>query len=698
MSDPLGANIVENAVSFALFSRHATGVKLCLYAAADSPEPSRTIEMKNEGEFIWRAEVPGIGAGQFYGYRVEGPWNPAAGHRFNPYKVLLDPYAKAVSHKPDLRRVELFGYHREGGDDAVMDERRSDSAAPKAVVVDDAFDWQGAYKPAIPANELVIYEAHLKGMTAHPSSGVSMPGTYAGFAEKIPYIKDLGVNAVELLPVHECMDELHFVKNGLSNYWGYSSIGYFAPDSRFGAVKGDQVREFKALVREFHHAGIEVILDVVFNHTGEGGQFGPHIAFRGIDNAVYYKLQKGNRRVCTDFTGCDNTLNLGDPDVLRLVTDSLRYWATHYQIDGFRFDLAVTLGRAKQAFDSAAPFFMALRQDPVLRNVKMIVEPWDLGEGGFRQGGFPLGFAEWNGRFRDSVRRFVRGDKGQLAVMGYNLTGSSDLFKISGRGPTSSINFVTCHDGFTLNDLVSYDRKHNGSNKENNRDGTNENFSSNWGIEGPTTDEGVLTKRLKAAKNMACLLLLSQGVPMIAAGDEFLKTQSGNNNAYCQDNEISWLDYRLMETNGEFHSFVKKLIALRRRHPVFRRRRFFSGAPKTDGQAPDIAWYGAGGEGPDWNNAEKRFLAFVLNGADLKNGGNELDCDILMIMNMRDEDVDFPLPQVPQGGRWARIIDTMQNFPDDFLDDESAWQALAEPDLNVKSRGIVLCLGCPEKA
>jgi isoamylase len=692
-ADPLGATIIEGGVNFALFSRHATGVSLCLYDADDASEPSRVIAMKNRGNFVWCEFVPDAGAGQLYGYRVHGPWNPREGHRFNPNKLLIDPYAKAITHKPDLRHEALFGYVREEGDDSVMDDRASDAFAPKCVVTDDAFDWQGVGKPRISMNDLVIYEVHLKGMTAHPLCGVGKPGTYLGFVEKIPYLKDLGVNAVELMPVQECVDELHFVETGLSNYWGYSTIGYFAPDSRFAARYGEQVREFKTLVRECHRAGIEVIMDVVYNHTGEGGHLGPNIAFRGIDNAVYYRLREENRRYYTDYTGCDNTLNLGDPDVLRMATDSLRYWATECGVDGFRFDLGVTLGRPKHSFDPAAPFFMALRQDPVLRGVKMIVEPWDLGESGFRQGGFPVGFAEWNGRFRDSVRRFVRGDEGQLALMGYHLTGSSDLFKLSGRGPESSINHVTCHDGFPLNDLLSYKRKHNGANGEDNRDGTNENFSFNCGVEGPTADDKIIEGRLRAAKNLACILLFSQGVPMIAAGDEFLKTQSGNNNAYCQDNEISWLDYELLEKNADFHSFMKKLIALRLDHPVFRRRRFLDGTAADDMKAPDIAWFGADGDLPDWHNPKGRFLAFVLNGGDLRNGENLFDCDVLMVLNMEQNDVDFTLPALPSSGHWARLIDTSCAAPDDFIDSESTGQIVGSPSIIVKGQSVVLLVG-----
>ncbi len=692
-ADPLGATIIEGGVNFALFSRNATGVSLCLYDADDASEPSRVIAMKNCGNFVWGEFVPDVGAGQLYGYRVHGPWNPRKGHRFNPNKLLIDPYAKAITHKPDLRHEALFGYVREKGDDSVMDDRASDAFAPKCVVTDDAFDWQGVGKPRISMNDLVIYEVHLKGMTAHPSSGVDKPGAYLGFVEKIPYLKDLGVNAVELLPTQECVDELHFVETGLTNYWGYSTIGYFAPDSRFAATRGEQVREFKTLVRECHRAGIEVIMDVVYNHTGEGGHLGPNIAFRGIDNAVYYKLREDNRRYYTDYTGCDNTLNLGDPDVLRMATDSLRYWVTQCGVDGFRFDLGVTLGRPKHSFDPAAPFFMALRQDPVLRGVKMIVEPWDLGEGGFRQGGFPVGFAEWNGRFRDSVRRFVRGDEAQLALMGYHLTGSSDLFKLGGRGPESSINHVTCHDGFPLNDVLSYKRKHNGANGEENRDGTNENFSFNCGVEGPTADGKIIEGRLRAAKNLACILLFSQGVPMIAAGDEMLKTQSGNNNAYCQDNEISWLDYGLLEKNADFHSFMKKLIALRLGHPVFRRRRFLDGTAVDDMKALDIAWFGAGGELPDWHNPKGRFLAFVLNGGDIRNGENLFDYDVLMVLNMEQNDVDFTLPEMPSGGHWARVIDTSRVAPDDFLDSELTGQMADEPSIIVKGQSVVLLVG-----
>ncbi|MCB9478796.1 MAG: glycogen debranching protein GlgX [Deltaproteobacteria bacterium] len=654
-------------MNFSLFSRRATGVTLCLYDRRHAGEPSRVIPLKQRTHNVWHVFVPDLRPGQLYGYRVDGPFDPSKGLFFNPHKLLLDPYAKAITHKSELNSGEHFPFVRT--QPQKMDMRANDAVTAKCVVVDDAFDWQGVKGPRHASQDLVIYEIHVKGFTAHPSAQVGKPGTYLGFVERLPYLRQLGVNAVELLPIHESVTEQHLLRKELTNYWGYSTVGFFAPDSRFAAAKdvdGAQVNEMKTLVRECHRHGIEVILDVVYNHTGEEGPAGPMLCFRGIDNPTYYKLDSNNLGHYRDYTGCGNSVNAGDPIVVRMIMDSLRYWVTEYHIDGFRFDLATTLGRTRDEFDAAAPLFAAMEQEPLFNHVRLIAEPWDVGPGGYRLGHFLSKFHEWNGHYREVVRKFVRGDEGQLAEMGFALTGSSELFGLSGRAPYQSINYVTTHDGFTLWDLVSYDGKHNEANGEDNRDGEWQNYSHNWGVEGATKDPEVLALRQRAVKNFMAVMMLSHGTPMVVAGDEFGRTQRGNNNAYCQDNELTWLDYRLAERYPGCFRFLQKLIEFRMDHPVLRKRHFVNGQPPRMGCLPDILWFDKKGNPPDWHGDEQRFLAYLLDGCAHADEADTDDADMLIILNMESEPVDFPLPSPPMEKVWADVLDTSKVPPHDF--------------------------------
>jgi isoamylase len=666
---PLGATLQADGVNFALYSRHATEVFLLLFDAPDG-EPTDIIQLRQRDRFVFHAFVHGLGAGQLYGYKVRGPFDPARGHRFNEHKLLLDPYARAHTGKTLDDDGLLLGYDASSPDlDLTLDTHDDTRVMPKCVVVDDRFEWQGDAPPDIPFEKLVVYEAHLKGFTAHPSSGVRHPGTYLGFIEKIPHLVELGVNAVELLPLHERHVASFLRKRGLTNYWGYDSIGFFAPESayRAGPNPGDEVRELKTLVRELHRAGIEVILDVVYNHTGEGDELGPTLSFRGIDNTSYYVLRgaaEGPGRHYVNWSGCGNSLALGNPAVIRLVMDSLRYWVEQVHVDGFRFDLASVLGRETGQFQVAASFFDSVSQDPVLGRVKLIAEPWDLSA--YEVGNFPVDWSEWNGRFRDVVRKFGKGDGGQVRELGYRLTGSSDLYGDDGRSAFNSINFVTCHDGFTLNDLVSYDRKHNSANGDDDRDGTDENHSWNAGIEGDTDDEDVLALRRQLAKNFVCYLFLSAGTPMWLGGDEVLRTQRGNNNAYCQDNEISWFDWTLLEKHRDFFDFVKKMLAFTRRYPVLLRRTFFSGSDVNRDDRPDIRWYGTNLDDPSWNDPELRTLCYQLDGFEAETGaGNYL---LFVIANADWHVRGVRLPEPGHNRRWYRVVDTSLPAGEDFCD------------------------------
>ncbi len=555
---PLGATLTPNGVNFAVYSRHAEEVSLALFDTSDGTATD-IIRLEHRDRFVWHAHVAGVTSGQLYGYTARGPYQPRQGLRFNDDKLLLDPYAKAVTGK--FRNIDnlLLPYDPSAGE-LTPDRRRNWPIVPKAIVIDDRFDWDSVSSPDLGLEKLVIYEVHVKGFTAHRSSGVSLPGTYLGFIEKIPHLTRLGVNAVELLPVHEYYVDDFLVEKGRTNYWGYNSVGFFAPELSYGTGRspGCQVTEFKTLVRELHRAGIKVILDVVYNHTGEGNEMGPSLSFRGIDNPSYYALagpHDAPLRYYMNYTGCGNSLNFDSPPVIRLVMDSLRYWVDVMRVDGFRFDLASVLGRGEQGhFQSSASFFDAVAQDPVLNRVIMIAEPWDIGT--YQVGNFPVDWSEWNGRFRDTMRCFAKGDTGQAAEMGRRLTGSADLYGDDGRSAYNSINFITCHDGFTLHDLVSYNNKHNEQNGEHNQDGSNDNNSWNCGVEGDTDDPGVRALRLQMMKNHACHLLFASGTPMILGGDEFARTQHGNNNAYCQDNDISWFDWDLAASNHDLRHLL----------------------------------------------------------------------------------------------------------------------------------------------
>ncbi|MEW5755310.1 MAG: glycogen debranching protein GlgX [Pseudomonadota bacterium] len=665
---PLGASPMGDGVNFALYSQHAAEVFLLLFDAPDG-EPTDIIKLEHRTRFVWHCFVAKLKPGQLYGYKVRGDYNPARGLRFNEHKLLLDPYAKALTGK--CRNIDnlLLPYDPNSPDgDLVMDTRDNTRIVPKSVVVSNQFDWGGDHShPEIPFEKLIIYEVHLKGFTAHPSAKVQHPGTYLGLIEKIPYLKELGVNAVELLPVHEHYVDDFLIDKGLTNYWGYNTIGFFAPESSYGSngAPGSQVSEFKTMVRELHRAGIEVILDVVYNHSGEGNERGPSVCFKGVDNPTYYSLTGGPNdpaRYYMNWTGCGNSLNLSNTHVIRFVMDSLRYWVEVMHVDGFRFDLASVLGREEGMFQRSASFFDAISQDPVLNRIKMIAEPWDLGT--YQVGNFPVDWSEWNGRFRDTMRKFGKGDAGQVRDLGWRLTGSADLYGDDGRSAYNSINFITCHDGFTLADLVSYNGKHNETNREGNRDGTDDNHSWNCGVEGETDDPNIIALRKQLVKNHLCTLLFSAGTPMVLGGDEFMRTQRGNNNAYCQDNEISWFDWNLTAKNADILTFFKKAVALTRRYPILQRRKFFLGADLDADQIPDISWYGADLGAPNWNAPELRTLCYRLDGGEDKAAGKDYSLFIILNADWRTQSVQIP----PADGnkKWYRVIDTSLRAGEDF--------------------------------
>jgi isoamylase len=666
MPYPLGATWTGDGVNFALFSEHAERVELCLFDADGRHQIAR-IDLPEQTHQVWHGFLPEITPGQRYGYRVHGPYRPEQGLRFNPNKLLLDPYAKSVAGRLQWSDVH-FGYLTDGVDlDLTFDERDNAFDVPHARVVDEAFSWGEDRHPRTPWHDTVIYELHVRGFTMrHPGIPEEQRGTYAGLgtAAVIDHLRDLGVTAVELMPVHAAVDEHLLVERGLRNYWGYNSIGYFAPDEWYAS--GDAVTEFKTMVKRLHAAGIEVLIDVVYNHTAEGNELGPTLSFRGIDNAAYYRLLPDEPRRYMDFTGCGNTLNMSHPRVLQLIMDSLRYWVLEMHVDGFRFDLASALARELYEVDRLSSFFDVIHQDPVLSQVKLVAEPWDLGEGGYQVGNFPVGWTEWNGRYRDAVRAYWKGEGGLIGDLAYRITGSSDLYAHSGRRPYASINFVTCHDGFTLHDLVSYQKKHNEVNGEDNRDGEDHNLSWNCGVEGPTDDPDVLNLRARQKRNFLATLLLSQGVPMILAGDEFGRTQRGNNNAYCQDNEISWVDWTADAVDGELLAFVRKLIGLRRSHPMFRRRHFFRGRDVEVAER-DIVWLDcAGREMSDeaWEHEHARSLAVRFFGDALdeldNHGGRLFDDDFLLLLNAGGKGVTFELPPSHKDMPWTVLFDTAQ--------------------------------------
>ena len=666
---PLGASYDGAGVNFALFSQVAQKVELCLF---DEEDNETRIEMTEQNSYVWHNYLPGIQPGQRYGYRVYGPYDPMQGLRCNPNKLLLDPYAKAIEGNVDGDE-SLYSYWFKSPDD-ITSMNTLDSAAHtmKAAVVNPYFDWGNDQHPNISYHDSVIYEAHVRGMT---NLNMDVPpdirGTYAGLAypSVIEYLKKLGVTAIELMPIHQFVNDSFLQEKGLSNYWGYNTIGFFAPHNAYSSSgqRGEQVNEFKSMVKAYHRAGMEVILDVVYNHTAEGNNLGPTLSFRGIDNGAYYRLVDNDRRHYFDTTGTGNSLLMRSPHALQLITDSLRYWVTEMHIDGFRFDLAATLARQFQEVDKLSAFFDIVEQDPVISRVKLIAEPWDLGSGGYQVGGFPSSWSEWNGRYRDCVRDFWRSQPSTLPEFASRLMGSSDLYQGNGRRPVASVNFITAHDGFTMNDLVSYNEKHNEANGEDNRDGESNNRSWNCGVEGPTTIKDVNELRQQQMRNMFATLLLSQGIPMICGGDEVARTQQGNNNAYCQDNAISWTNWDLDEDQKDLLEFVSKLIHLRLEHPVLHRRRFFSGREQGNDSAtiPQVEWMDHTGsimDMDDWSNTHAFTVMIYLNGSDIPEtdwyGNQMVDNDFILIFNAHYEPIMFTLPDEQYGKKWRLIVDT----------------------------------------
>jgi glycogen operon protein len=661
---PLGATYDGSGTNFAVFSEAAEKVELCLF---DNGTETRVTLPEVDG-FVWHGFIPNIEPGQRYGYRVYGPYNPVAGHRCNPNKLLIDPYAKAIDGTFEWNQ-SLFGYNF--GDPDSRNDDDSAASMPKSVVINPFFDWGVDRPPGHEYADTVIYEAHVKGLTqTHPDIPEQARGTYSGVAHPviIEHLKSLGVNAIELMPVHHFVNDSTLVEKGLSNYWGYNTIGFLAPDAKYSSSPnpGGQVQEFKAMVRALHEADIEVILDVVYNHTAEGNHLGPTLSMRGIDNTAYYRLVDNDKRYYLDYTGTGNSLNVGHPHSLQLIMDSLRYWVTEMHVDGFRFDLAATLAREFYDVDRLSAFFELVQQDPTVSQVKLIAEPWDIGPGGYQVGNFPPQWTEWNGKYRDTVRDYWRGEPATLDEFAYRLTGSADLYEHTGRRPVASINFVTAHDGFTLRDLVSYNEKHNDANKEGNRDGESHNRSWNCGVEGPTDDPEIKALRSRQQRNFIATLLLSQGVPMIVHGDELGRTQQGNNNVYCQDNELSWIDWAQADT--DLIEFTRAVSALRTAHPVFRRRRYFSGKPvgrRGDGGQPDIAWFAPDGSQmteDDWESSFAKSIAVYLNGLGIPDldvrGQRVTDDSFVLCFNAHYEPIEFSLPPKEFGPAWVPVIYT----------------------------------------
>jgi isoamylase len=690
---PLGATWDGSGVNFALFSAHATTVELCLFDREGRREIER-IPLPEYTDEVWHGYLPEAYPGLLYGYRVHGPYEPAAGHRFNPNKLLIDPYARALKgqlHWSDAHYAYRVGSGRE---DLSFDRRDNARGMPKCAVVDDAYTWGDDQPPGVPGGETITYETHVRGMTMrHPRIPEQLRGTFAGLGHPaiINHLLKLGVTAIELLPVHAFVQDRHLLARGLTNYWGYNSIGFFAPEPRY--LAGGAIGEFKTMVKRFHNAGIEVILDVVYNHTAEGSHTGPTLSFRGIDNATYYRLRPDNPRFYLDDTGCGNTIDMSHARVLQLVTDSLRYWVEQMHVDGFRFDLATTLGREATGFDPNGGFFDAIRQDRVLGGIKLIAEPWDLGPGGYQVGNFPPGWFELNDRFRDVVRQFWRGDEGMLPELAARLTGSADLFERRGRRAWTSINKVTSHDGFTLQDVVSYNHKHNAANGEKNNDGHNANYAWNHGVEGPSDDPAMLTLREQQKRNMLATLLLAQGTPMLLGGDEFGRTQGGNNNAYCQDNEINWFNWAEIGEQGRvLTGFVRRLIALRKAHPVLRRTRFLHGNERSPAGVKDITWFSPSGRektAEQWQDRHARCLGLMLNGRAgsyrAPDGRPANDGVLLIVFNAYHDVVPFTLPPITGGAGWRRLLDTTEPA----LSDDRTLHEVGQP-FSVPGRSLVL--------
>jgi isoamylase len=667
---PLGATWDGQGVNFALFSENATAVELCLFNREDDAVESDQISLRERTDQVWHCYLPDVRPGQFYGFRVHGPYDPATGNRFNPAKLLIDPYAKAITGSIRWSNA-LFAY-RVGSDseDLEPDPDNSAGGVPKCVVIDPAFTWEEDRPLRVPWHRTVIYECHVKGMTKlHPDVPEHLRGTYLGLCSDpmIEYFLALGITAVELLPVHQFVVDRHLAERGLTNYWGYNSIGFFAPDVRYASKGlGNQVYEFKSMVKTMHSAGIEVILDVVYNHTGEGNHLGPTLSLRGIDNRTYYRLDP-DPRFYTDFTGTGNSLNMQHPRTIQLIMDSLRYWVNDMHVDGFRFDLAPVLARELQDVDKLSAFFDIIHQDPTLSGVKLIAEPWDVGPGGYQVGNFPIRWAEWNGRYRDAVRHFWRGDRGWVSELASRLAGSSDIYEPSGRGAYASVNFITAHDGYTLYDLVSYEQKHNEDNGEENRDGTNDNISRNWGAEGETTDEAILNDRFRQMRDFIATLAFSQGVPMLSHGDEIARTQHGNNNAYAQDNETTWVDWDIDAERRQLLAFTRKCFNLRHSHAVLRRRHFFRGEPTVKGGTKDVSWIRPDGReltGRDWGDSSNQALGMLIWGDatdETDDRGRPIVGEtLLLIVNSGAEPLQFKLPSVDGGGIWTQLVDTTQ--------------------------------------
>ncbi len=695
---PLGASWDGKGTNFSLYAANAEGVELCLFDEEQREERIRLTECSMHN---WHCYLPDVGPGQSYGYRVFGRYAPEEGMRFNPAKLLIDPYAKAIEGGVEWAAANTLPYVPDAGNedaDLEPDDEDSAPAVPRCVVIDDRFDWDEDRHPRRPWSETVIYETHVRGFTMrHPEVRDDLRGTYAGLASDaaVGYLRELGVTAVELLPIHHIVEESFLVERGLNNYWGYSSIGYLAPHSRYAATggRGEQIREFKGMVKALHAAGIEVILDVVYNHTAEGNHLGPMLSFKGVDNYAYYRLMPEDRRHYMDFTGTGNSLDPTSPPVLRLIMDSLRYWVTECHVDGFRFDLATVLAREHYDYDQRSGFLDVIGQDPVLSQVKLIAEPWDVEPGGYQVGNFPPPWSEWNGRYRDTARDFWRGQMG-IAEFASRFTGSSDLYESDGRDPFASINFVTAHDGFTLRDLVSYDYKHNEANLEDNQDGSDDNRSWNCGAEGPTEDPEILALRFRQQCNLLSTLLLSQGVPMMLAGDEFSRSQQGNNNAWCQDNEISWIDWNHDESALALRAFTSRLLELRREHPVFRRSRFFAGSGDGEG-LPDVWWFRPDGRRMtqrDWRREDARSLGVFLNGAKLAEtdpeGRELIDRSFLVIFNAHHEDVEFRLPSASYGRRWSLCLSTAEPQLE-----RGAWERAPRDGVTAAARSLLVLEG-----
>ena len=690
---PLGATWDGHGVNFALYAENATGVELCLFDKKMGETQSVKIPMTERTHQMYHIYLPDIKPGQLYGYKVHGPYDPANGHRFNPAKLVIDPNAKAIAGTIEWDD-SLYGYEI-GHQDEDLRISNTDNAPfiPKSVVVDNYFDWSGDHAPKVPYHKSIIYETHVRGFTKlHPDIPKEIQGTYAGLAHPvaIDYLKQLGITAVELMPVHHFVADRHLVERGLTNYWGYNTIGFFAPDVRYSStgVTGEQVVEFKNMVKELHKAGIEVILDVVYNHTGEGNHLGPTLSFKGIDNGSYYRLMD-DKRYYNDYTGTGNTLRANLPNVLRMMMDSLRYWILDMHVDGFRFDLASTLARELHEVNKLSSFLDVIHQDPVISQVKLIAEPWDIGEGGYQVGNFPPGWTEWNGKYRDCIRDYWRGADSMLGEFAARFTGSPDLYEGDYRRPTASINFITAHDGFTLNDLVSYNEKHNEANGEDNQDGESHNRSWNCGVEGPTNKKDVLALRQRQKRNFLTTLFLSQGVPMLVAGDEMSRTQQGNNNAYCQDNEISWVDWQ--KADEDLVTFTRKLITLRISHPSFCRKRWFQGQPIKGVGVEDIAWFLPDGTEmtvEHWNTSFAKSLGIYLNGRGLHSLGPKekpiIDDSFYVIFNAHHEALEYSLPEDRYGNRWVKILDTFEGVV-------AAGETYQSGDvLTVEGRSIIL--------